>query len=58
MHLLTHRVSLWDGDEELADIQAVNTVIFAYHYTADVVQIQRPHDVSLVRLPVVFMMVF
>lgn len=46
MHLLTHRISLTDGDEEPADIQAVNTVVFTDHRTANVVQIQRTHDVQ------------
>ena len=46
VNLLSDGICLSDGDEELADIQAVDGVILPDHCTADIIQIQGTHDVQ------------
>lgn len=46
MHFLRYRVRFPDGYEEPADIKTVDGVIFPDNRTADVIQVQGPHDVQ------------
>ncbi|KGM25884.1 hypothetical protein KS18_23655 [Photorhabdus luminescens] len=54
MNLLTDRIGLTDGSEELGDVITVDTAILTYYRFADIGQIQGPIRFRRVRLPVVF----